>query len=135
MRIAVCSDDGATVAAHFGRCGTFLIYDVRGAEFHKAETRMNEHSARSRGCSGNHGSQGHEQHSHSGLISVIADCRAAVAGSAGKRIIEDLKPLGIRLFVAAAGCSAELAVKRLVTGELPTADDNGCGRGHQSISE
>lgn len=37
MRIAVASDDGITIAEHFGRCAGFEIYDIVEKKVSKAE--------------------------------------------------------------------------------------------------
>ena len=41
MKIAIPTNDGINLSAHFGRCRQFLIFEARNGEVKLIETRMN----------------------------------------------------------------------------------------------
>lgn len=127
MRIAVASDDGTRVAAHTGRCGGFVIYDVSGAAVERVEYRTNWFTTHARAaCSDDHGGAEHAS-SHGPLLEALADCRALVTRGLGPRLVADLAAHGIGAYVCDTE-SADEAAALYARGQLARAPDRGCCR-------
>ncbi|MEM4258771.1 MAG: NifB/NifX family molybdenum-iron cluster-binding protein [Candidatus Thermoplasmatota archaeon] len=80
MKIAIASDDGTTIAHHFGRAAGFVVYTIKDdAVIHK-EYRNN------------HGKSTGECHScnHETMIRNIQDCSLVISYGMGRRIYDDL---------------------------------------------
>ena len=92
MRFAIASDEGTTISSHTGHCRCFVIFDIADNLPQLIEIRPNSHTAHAQGLCGtgeNH-SQEHQHHSHSGLLSALADCQVLISRGMGKRLIDDL---------------------------------------------
>ncbi len=130
MRIAVTTDDGESVASHFGRCQAFLILDAVDGEVRFVESRPNRHTPHAEGQCAHHAEGGaHARHSHDRVMALIGDCQALISGGMGWRAAADLEARGIRPFLAAAPCGAAHAVSLLLTGLLKPAAEGAC-QGH-----
>lgn len=130
MRIAVTTDDGKSVAGHFGRCDSFLIYDAQEGQVAFVERRLNRHTPHARGeCTHHEEGGGHAAHNHDSILEVVGDCQALIAGGMGWRAVAHLEERGIRSFVASVPCEAGHAVSLLLSGLLKPAGENAC-RGH-----
>ena len=80
-KIAVATEDGVTVSAHFGRApyfqvltlenGQVIARECRAKAFHQGE----HHHA-------HHADTGHDTHA-SGMVAVVRDCVAIIAGGMG----------------------------------------------------
>jgi predicted Fe-Mo cluster-binding NifX family protein len=125
MKIAVASDDDATVAAHTGRCRGFTIFELSGQSATRVDHRANTFTAYAQGqCQGEH-APGHEQHSHTPLLDALGDCRILITRGLGPRLVADLAARGIDAYV----CTAERvdeAAQQYAQGCLPRAAGVGC---------
>ncbi len=65
MKIAIPTNDGINLSAHFGRCRQFLIFEARNGEVKLIETRMNA------GCHGHGSSDGAVEALKAGGITVV----------------------------------------------------------------
>lgn len=130
-RIAVASDDGQLIAAHTGRCGCLVIFDVVDGTVQRVEVRQNTFTAHARGeCAGEHaGEHAHARHSHDGLIGAVSDCCALVTRGLGPRLVMDLSRNGVDAYVTTA-TEVEAAAAAFAAGELPRADQGTCCPGH-----
>ena len=80
-KIAIATEDGVTVSAHFGRAPYFEVLTIEDGQIVARERRAKAfHQA----------GQQHEHHDHagpdthaSGMIGVMRDCAAIVAGGMG----------------------------------------------------
>jgi predicted DNA-binding protein (UPF0251 family)/predicted Fe-Mo cluster-binding NifX family protein len=127
MKIAVATNDGATVSPHFGRSRAFLVFDIQDGAIAGREERPNSHAGG--GC-GHHDHAGgeHGPHSHAGILAALEGCEAVLCGGMGWRAAEDLKSAGIKAYVVGAHCPAEEAVGLLITGKLEVSGDFCAGR-------
>lgn len=126
-RIAVSTDDNATVSGHFGRCSAFLIFSATAeGEIVREEIRKNGQTPHAMGlCHGGEGGHG-GAHSHDGIAGALADCQVLLTGGMGWRAAADLQGRGIRAHLAPLGEKAEDAVKMYLAGTLTPATEGAC---------
>ena len=126
MKIAVASDDGIALAAHFGRSQCFLVFDVTAGEIKGPETRANGFTAFAHGDCGSQ-EHGHHAHSHDALVTALNDCQVVMAGGMGRRAAADLEAHGIQPLAVAYSGSAFEAVKAYLSGSLKSLGSWCCG--------
>jgi len=117
MRIAVPTDDGKHISAHFGRAQSFAIFEVEAGEIISKEIiESNTPHAR-----GEHG-QG-----RGWFMDVLRGCEVVIAAGMGRRAIAHFREAGIEpVFTEVA--DAEQAVKAYVSGTLEECSQPDCGR-------
>lgn len=128
MRIAVPTDDGVSIAEHFGRCAAFLVFEIGNGQITSRQTRSNQ----AHECHGGAGGEAHDcgAQGHGGIVSRIGDCQAVVCGGMGQRAAEALRAGGILPVIAQPGGPAEVAVLAYAAGTLKPASGSFC-RCHQ----
>ncbi len=127
MRIAVATDDGISIAEHFGRCAGFDIFDVSEKETIKIEHRPNvnsHHHRNQKECdhSGHHAGS----HSHESFLNALYDCGAVICRGMGRRAVADLTAKGIRPVMSSQDVPVAEAVKLFAAGRLIEAKDSPC---------
>lgn len=129
MRIAVASDDGITIAGHFGRCAGFEIFEVAENKATQIERRPNTNFHQ-------HGQEDCHQHDHSGathshesFLVALRDCQAVICRGMGRRAVTDLAARGVRPIVTAQDVTAQQAVELYATGRLIEASESCCSHG------
>ncbi len=132
MRIAIASDDQQHIAAHTGRCGGFVIYEIIDGLAKRIEFRANRFTHHAQGDCGaeTHAHEGKSGHSHTALLDALADCQALISRGMGPRLMTDLSRNGIE---AAVCTEAEVERAALLFAEdtltrLP-GGSSGCTRG------
>ena len=131
MRIAVASDDGVSIAGHFGRCAGFLVYDVDNGDVKKLDYRLNAFGHHHQGQDGHHG-HGHdhvhseEHHSHSGFVNALSDCQAVICRGMGRRAVVDLAANGITPAITSEDVTAQEAAALYAKGSLNASSDSSC---------
>ena len=121
MKIAIPTNDGINLSAHFGRCRQFLIFEARNGEVKLIETRMNA------GCHGHGSSDGAAEHpSHSGFVDALRDCETVLCGGIGAGAVEALKAAGITVVLVDAAGNAEQIVTAFQAGALRPASVGMC---------
>lgn len=127
MKIGVASDDGVSIAGHFGRCASFVVFDVEDGKVTGKEVRANANASRhaEHGYGEQHGhAEGHggaAAHSHASILNALAGCDAVLCRGMGWRAAEDLKVAGITPLVVEGALSIEDAVTACASGTLKTA--------------
>jgi predicted Fe-Mo cluster-binding NifX family protein len=131
VRIAVPTNDGATLSEHFGRSAAFLVFEVESGQIKSQETRANlPHQFPPGGACGHQGEGRGEGHNHTAMVAVLAGCDIVLCGGMGRRAAEALKAAGISaVSVATSGPAAEI-VAAYVAGALDPAPESLCGRNH-----
>ena len=123
MKIAIPTNDGINISAHFGRCREFLIFEVQNGQVKLIETRINA------GCH-EHGSGssdgGAQQHSHSGFVERLRDCDTVLCGGIGAGAVEALKAGGIPVVLVDTAGSAEQIVTAFQSGTLRPGSGGMC---------
>ncbi|RPH92475.1 hypothetical protein EHM69_12705 [candidate division KSB1 bacterium] len=130
IRIAIPTDDEQNVAPHTGRCRGFAVYDLEEGKAVKVEFRPNlftaHHLAHESGGQHQHG----HGHSHAGILNGLSDCQAMIAVGMGRRLIDDLRAVGMRVFYADEPGLQSVAQKA-AAGELKEIPLDAACRGHQ----
>lgn len=122
MRIAVASDDGENIAAHFGRCRSFVIFEVERNAPGSPQLISNpippaahQHT---RG-------QRYHPHDHEQILAQLAGCDVVISGGMGRRMVADLERVGIRP-VFTTETNGRRAVKRFLAGKLESLERPPC---------
>jgi predicted Fe-Mo cluster-binding NifX family protein len=127
MKIAVISDDGATISQHFGRALLYVVITVEGgkeisrekrqkmghAQFSGEEHEEHHHDADPRG----HGFDPASQNRHGRMIDAISDCEALLAGGMGAGAYQSIKQANIRPIVTDIA-NIDDAVKAYLDGSI-----------------
>ena len=95
MKIAIASDDGKTIASHFGRTRGFVVFEVEQKTVKNREYRPNTFTGHARGLE----HAGHEIDRHGPILTALSDCKAVISHGMGRRIYDDLKGAGIEVFI------------------------------------
>ena len=130
MKIAVPTNDGFSISAHFGRSAAFLVFEVEGGQIRSCETRPNSgcHSHAAGSCSIGGAAAGTDN--HAGIAGVLAGCDVVLCGGMGGGAAAALKAGGIPSIVVSATGSAEAAVSAYVTGALTPSRAPSCHCSH-----
>jgi len=129
MRIAVASQDGESISAHFGRCAYFIIFDAKDGAVLRKELRQNTHT--SHGAGNCHvGGHGDQPHSHGAVVQALHDCQAALCYGMGWRAADELKQNGIQPVIVDKRRSPEEAVALYVQGKLAPSSREFCAGQH-----
>ena len=125
MKIAVISEDGATISQHFGRAPLYVVVTVEDGKVVAKESRdkMGHHSFAGQhqddtAPGEKHGYGAGAQSRHAGMMEAIADCQVLIAGGMGWGAYESLKSQNIEAIVTDV-LSIDEAVKLYLDGELP----------------
>jgi predicted Fe-Mo cluster-binding NifX family protein len=132
MRIAVATDDGHSIAGHFGRCAGFEIFDTAEGTAVRIENRPNtnshhheHHEHQEQATCGENGHQ-HENHGHESFLSALHDCQAVICRGMGRRAVLDLANKGIKPLITGEDVSAAEAVELFINGKLQASSDSQC---------
>ena len=120
MKIAVPSDDGTTIAPHFGRARYFVMFDANEGKILQKE--LIENNPYHDDPTHEHGSH----HSHERLVSMLSDSEVIIARGMGKRAVADLAQAGIKPVFTELE-SAEEAVVAFSNGTLKECAQPDCG--------
>jgi predicted Fe-Mo cluster-binding NifX family protein len=124
MKIAIPSMDGSTISQHFGRCKTFLIFELEGGRIAGRELREN-----GQGCGGHSHEEGgasHQGDTHGGFVRLLSDCQVVIAKGIGGGAMQALRGAGIRVALVQDDCSPEEALLRLAGGGLSESGAAAC---------
>ncbi|HTQ57075.1 MAG TPA: NifB/NifX family molybdenum-iron cluster-binding protein [Bryobacteraceae bacterium] len=126
MRIAVPTNDGASISEHFGRSAGFLVFEIADGQIGRREVRRNagQHTHGKEGCG--EGAKEHGAHNHAGILSSLTDCDVVICAGMGRRAAEALESAGIATVVTTQPASAEEAVHQYLRGELAGAAADFC---------
>jgi predicted Fe-Mo cluster-binding NifX family protein len=130
MRIAVPTNDGTSISAHFGRSAAFLVYEIENGQIKSCELRTNaaQHSNAQSSCGD--GSGQHQPHSHAEIVSSLSGCDVVICAGMGWRAAEALKSSGIAPVLASVPGSPEEAVSAYLKGELAGGNEGFCRCAH-----
>jgi predicted Fe-Mo cluster-binding NifX family protein len=127
MKIAAVSEDGVTVAQHFGRAPYYVVVTVEEGRVVDRETRtkVGHHD-----FVGGGGPNPEPAAKHQAMGATIADCQALLAGGMGSGAVAGLQAAGIEP-VLTDEPDVVTAALRYAAGELP----NLTGRVHLGRGE
>jgi len=128
MRIAVPTDDGVSIAQHFGRAAAFLVFEIEGGQITDRQMRPNQgEECHNGGAGGEHvcGAQG-----HGGIVERIGDCQMVLCGGMGQRAANALQVNGISPVVVQPVGSAEETVAAFLAGKVTPLSGSLCSCHH-----
>ncbi len=130
MKIAIITDDGKRVNAHFGRATHFLVVTAEGGKeiarelrdkpYHGEENHDHNH-LHDHGHVHDHNHDHDHHHGHGGFFqrvqAVIADCDVLISRGMGQPAFDKLEQAGIRPFMTNEG-DVETAVSAFLNDTL-----------------
>ncbi len=133
MKIAVVTDNGQTISAHFGRAPYYLVFTVENGAISRRELREkaghhqaagehhdHEHSHEHGDCHEHgheHGSGPHAADQHARMIEAIADCQVVIVRGMGRGAYTAMQQANITPFVTDV-VDPEAAVRAYLAGTL-----------------
>ncbi len=135
MRIAVPTNDGVSISAHFGRSAGFLVFEAEDGKIRSCVVKTNPavHADGEHACAGNHAEAshaGHAAHDHSAIVSALAGCEVVLCAGMGQRAVDALRLSGVNEIVVTEPGPAEARVRDYLNGTLPVAPTHFCGCKH-----
>lgn len=125
MKIAIASDDGKTISSHFGRTKGFVVFEIEDKEIKNQEYRPNTYTGHARGLEGNHNAD-----HHGPILNALSDCKVVISNGMGRRIYNDLKGIGIEVFITDE-TDVKKAIDLYLRGELINRPEMGCSHKHE----
>ncbi len=122
MKIGIASDDKVNIANHFGRTLGFVIAEIDNGKLISEEYRKNDFSTHMQAGGHQHGAHGH---SHSAILTALADCQMVLARGMGRRIYDDLRGAGIQSVITDQTTVAD-ALEAHLAGTLKDNPEQGC---------
>ncbi len=129
MKIAVVTDDEATICQHFGRAQYYMVFTVEDGKITGKERRDkmgHRHFASQEGehgtVTGPHGYDADSQRKHASMAEPIKDCQVLIAGGMGMGAYDSMKSYNIEPLVTDISSIAN-AVKLFTEGNLPNLMD------------
>lgn len=125
-KIAVASDDGATVSQHFGQASQFIVLTIENGRVANRETRgklghMDFEGDHNQGDHLHHGDR-EMQFRHAVMIGPVIDCEVLIVGGIGAPAYENIIAQGIRPIVTDVTLIDD-AVKTFVDGRLVSQNE------------
>ncbi len=129
MKIAVPTNDGFSMAEHFGRSSAFLVFDVEDGEISGCESRVNTgcHSHAEGSC--NIGDPSAPDH-HAAMAESLKGCDTVLCLGMGRGAADALKAGGISPIAVAAVGPAEAIVSFYLAGKLKPETAEFCHCSH-----
>jgi predicted Fe-Mo cluster-binding NifX family protein len=121
MNIAIASDDGMTVASHFGKTSGFIIFKVENEKITNQWYRENTFTGHARSFEG----FGHTVDRHGPILDALKDCKVVISRGMGRRIYNDLHQAGIEVFISDQ-VNAKNAAELYLRDELVDHPEKGC---------
>ena len=121
MKIAIASDDGKTIASHFGRTRGFVIVEAEDGKITSSEYRPNTFTGHVKGVEG----ESHADDRRGPILSALSDCQVVVARGMGQRIYDHLAAANIEVFVTSE-VEVENAAEQYLLGTLVDNPDQAC---------
>lgn len=120
MKIAIASDDGKMIAAHFGRTKGFVIFEVEETKIVSRTYIENTFTAHAQGL--HH--MAHED-KHKRILSALRDVDTVISRGMGRRIYEDLRAAGIKPLIVEED-ETDTAIHLYLKNNLQDNPDKGC---------
>jgi predicted Fe-Mo cluster-binding NifX family protein len=137
MKTAIASDDGKTIAAHFGHCAGFLVLTVEDGKVVHREVRKaagkptrhehpHDHQRDSCECLTKPAA------GHQSRLALIEDCAAAICLGMGPRAADALEAAGIQPVVLPGPMEPDEAALAYAKGRVPASMPGAGCRCHDS---
>ncbi|MCL4239405.1 MAG: dinitrogenase iron-molybdenum cofactor biosynthesis protein [Anaerolineae bacterium] len=132
MKIAVVTDNGQTISAHFGRAPYYLVFTVENGAISRRELREKAGHHQFAGEHHEHGDcheHGHEHGTgphaadkHARMIEAITDCQVMIVRGMGRGAYTAMQQASITPFVTDIA-DPEAAVRAYLAGKLVDLTD------------
>ncbi len=119
-KIAVATEDGTHVSAHFGRAPYFEVLTIENGKVTARERRSKDFHKGAHGHD-HHESGGPDTHA-SGMVDVVKDCTAIIAGGMGRPAFASIQAAGLKP-VLTDERDVERAALGYAAGTLRNADE------------
>jgi predicted Fe-Mo cluster-binding NifX family protein len=119
MKIAVATEDGKRISAHFGRSPYFAVFEIAHGETTNRSMRENTFTGHFR----RHGDGAHGEHhhgsgdGHQSVAKALGDCDVVISHGMGRGAWEDLRVRGIEMIVTDE-TDVDTAIQKYVAGAL-----------------
>ena len=125
MKIAVITDDGATISRHFGRAANYKVLTVEDGKVTTSEMRAKpghnefkeDNHSRLEGSGQRHGYGPVAEHRHNRTAEVIADCQVLICRGMGSGAHDNMQAIGIRTIITDLA-SIDKAVEAFLDGSI-----------------
>ena len=94
MKIAVATEDGIHISAHFGRAPFFEVLTLENGKIIARERRAKAFHQGNH-AHGHHDEAGRDTHA-SGMVAVVEDCAAILAGGMGRPAFAAIEASGLK---------------------------------------
>ncbi len=121
MKVAVASDDGQVISAHFGRSLGFVIAEIENKEIITKQYRKNTFTGHARGLAG----EDCNIDRHQPILEALKDCQIVISHGMGRRIYDDLRNEAIDVYITDE-VDVDAALNAFIKGELKDHPERGC---------
>ena len=121
MKVAIASNDGVTISAHFGRTAGFVIFEIENGQIKERVFRKNDFTGHARGLEG----ASHAVDRHGPILEALKDIHTVIANGMGRRIYDDLKNAGIETFIVQES-DTQQAINLYLENNLQDHPEKGC---------
>lgn len=130
MKIAVPTNDGLSIAEHFGRSAGFLLFQAENGQITSREMKENtaQHTHAQSSCGTPAGPA--LAHDHTAILSALAGCDVVICAGMGWRAAEALKQAGVREVIITGPGPVEEPVRAYLRGELTATGESFCHCSH-----
>lgn len=126
MKIAIPTNDGTNICGHFGRTKGFKIFKIENGEIVKEEIIENNFTGHAQGQHTEHShGEGHQQHSHAGIFSALAETKVVIANGMGRRLYDEFQTNKMEVFITKES-NIEKAMTAYLTGMLDNNESSCC---------
>ena len=114
MKIAIVTDDGQSISAHFGRARSYAVLTVTDGVVVERELRpkvaphLDPQTAHDNADTSHDGPAAHARHDQ--MIAPISDCSCVIAGGMGRGAYDRISAAGIRPMVTDLRVPDEAAI-------------------------
>ncbi|NOX61431.1 MAG: hypothetical protein GXP42_05730 [Chloroflexi bacterium] len=101
MKIAIPTDDGVSVSAHFGHAAYFLVAEIEAGQVVSKTLRSRPDNGRHEHHDHHHGHDAHHAHHHghgpASKFQPIRDCHIIITGGMGQPAVDYAQSLGMKV--------------------------------------
>lgn len=129
MKIAIPTNDGVRISAHFGRSKAFKIIEIEDGKVINQDLKPNNFTGHAQGQhhnhDHNHDDHEHQAHSHAGIFAALGNCKTVIAKGMGKRLFDEFEAAQMEIFITKEDL-VENAVQAYINQTLDNNPDACC---------
>ena len=124
MKIGLPTNDGTSLAEHFGRSAAFLIFETENGQI-KSRAMKTNGAHQAQGTCGHH-SAASKPHNHAGILAALKGCEVVICAGIGSRAAEALRSAGITEIIVTTAGPSESIVSAFLAGKLAQEPQSFC---------